>query len=62
MNTAARSTSDPDKLARFLDSIGSFSEDMILWFNVEERLYHYTDLAGMKGIISGADLWLTHAQ
>jgi len=62
MSTATPSTSDPDKLKRFLDSIGSFSEDMILWFNVEERLYHYTDLAGMKGIISGDDLWLTHAQ
>lgn len=55
-------TTDPDKLMGFLNSIGSFSEDLILFFNVEQRLYHYTNLEGLRGIIAGNDLWLTHAQ
>ncbi|MEP7367212.1 MAG: DUF2971 domain-containing protein [Acidobacteriota bacterium] len=62
MSTAAPSTSDADKLARFLDSIGSFSTDLILWFNQEQRLYHYTTLEGLRGMVASHDLWLTHAR
>jgi hypothetical protein len=62
MDKVIQPTSDPDKLQSFLGSIGSASEDMILWFNVEQRLYHYTNLEGLQGIIANNDLWLTHAQ
>ncbi|UWZ84556.1 DUF2971 domain-containing protein [Occallatibacter riparius] len=55
-------TTDPGKLKGFLESIGSFSEDLILWFNVGQKLYHYTNLEGLLGILSKNDLWLTHAQ
>lgn len=62
MSITISPTSAPDKLQGFLTSIGSWSEDQILWFNVEQRLYHYTNLDGLHGIISNGDLWLTHAQ
>ena len=62
MTTILNPTTEPDKLRGFLDSIGSFSEDMILWFNVGQKLYHYTDLDGLQGIVANNDLWLTHAQ
>ncbi len=62
MNSALNPTTEPDRLRGFLDSIGSWSEDLVLWFNVEQRLYHYTNLDGLKGIIGSSDLWLTHAQ
>ncbi|MCC6860052.1 MAG: DUF2971 domain-containing protein [Bryobacterales bacterium] len=62
MSTAFNPTTDPDRLRGFLNSIGSFSEDLILWFNVEQKLYHYTNLDGLRGIVSNSDLWLTHAQ
>ncbi len=54
----------PDKLAGFLDSIGSFSEEGILWFEPEkkEKLYHYTTLDGLRGVVENSDLWLTHAE
>lgn len=60
--SALNSTTDPDKLMGFLNSIGSFSEDLILWFNVEKKLYHYTNLEGLRCIVADSDLWLTHAQ
>ncbi len=62
MNSAMSSTTDPGRLGGFLNSIGSFSEDLILWFNVEQKLYHYTNLDGLRGIVANSDLWLTHAQ
>jgi hypothetical protein len=62
MSDLMGATTDLDRLANFLASIGSFSEDLILFFNVEERLYHYTDLGGFHGIATTDDLWLTHAQ
>jgi hypothetical protein len=56
------SSIEPDRLRGFLNSIGSASEDLILWFNTEQKLYHYTDLDGLRGIIANNDVWLTHAQ
>jgi hypothetical protein len=62
MSTDASKTSNPDRLAEFLNSIGSFSTDRILWFNEARQLYHYTNLEGLNGIVRTDDLWLTHAQ
>jgi hypothetical protein len=62
MDSAMSSTTDPGRLGGFLNSIGSFSEDLILWFNVEQELYHYTNLEGLGGIIANSDLWLTNAR
>src|ERR1035441_5806539 len=62
MDSAMSSTTDPGRLGGFLNSIGTFSEDLILWFNVEQQLYHYTNLEGLGGIIANSDLWLTNAR
>jgi hypothetical protein len=50
--------SNTEQLKPFLMSVGSYQQDLI--FGVKERLFHYTDLGGFQGIISGHDLWLTH--
>ena len=50
--------SNTEELKPFLIAVGSFQPDLI--FGVTERLFHYTDLGGFQGIISGHDLWLTH--
>jgi Protein of unknown function (DUF2971) len=55
-------TTDVTRLSGFLASIGSFSEDMILFFNQSETLYHYTSLDGLLAIVEGEDLRLTHAR
>lgn len=62
MDNSINPTTAPDKLRGFLDSIGSFSEDLILWYSLEQRLYHYTNLDGLNAIVANNDLWLTHAQ
>jgi|SRR5450759_2387598 Protein of unknown function (DUF2971) len=62
MGGAETPTLDIGKLSGFLSSIGSFSENLILWFSVEQNLYHYTNLDGLRGIVENDDLWLTHTQ
>jgi hypothetical protein len=54
-------------LSNFLVSIGSYHVDLV--YNPQSklaqgtlRLYHYTDLGGLLGILSNHDLWLTHSQ
>ena len=52
---------DIEALRNFLDTIRSFAGPaLILESSSVSRLYHYTDLSGLNGIISGNDLWLTH--
>lgn len=51
---------DFDGLKHFLDSIGSASQYLVQDFGPDQRLYHYTDLAALKGIVENHDLWLTH--
>src|SRR3954471_7489320 len=51
-----------DRLASFLASIGSFSEDLILFFQVNETLFHYTTLEGLLGILESNDLRLTNTR
>lgn len=54
---------DIEALRSFLDSIRSFAgPELILESSHVPRLYHYTDLAGLNGIVSRNDLWLTHVR
>jgi hypothetical protein len=56
-----RPSVDIEQLHNFLDSIKSFAgPELILESSSVSRLYHYTDLAGLSGILSSNDLWLTH--
>jgi len=56
-----RPSVDIDALRNFLDSIRSYAgTELILESDSVKRLYHYTDLAGLNGILSTNDLWLTH--
>jgi hypothetical protein len=56
-----RPSLDIESLRNFLDSIRSFAgPELILESSSVHRLYHYTDLPGLNGIVSTNDLWLTH--
>ena len=57
-----RSTLDFSLLADFLASVHSFTEDLIYGPAQGQPLYHYTDLAGLQGIVQNHDLWLTHSR
>jgi hypothetical protein len=54
-------------LSSFLISIGSYHQDLVFKpqneFTTDKnfRLYHYTDLGGLLGILQNHDLWLTHS-
>jgi hypothetical protein len=59
--TSQRPSVDIEALRIFLDSIRSFAgPELILESSSVNRLYHYTDLPGLNGIVSTNDLWLTH--
>lgn len=47
-------------LQSFLDSVESINNQLVLSPDPERRLYHYTDLGGLQGIVEKHDLWLTH--
>lgn len=50
-------------LHEFLKQISSSAgPGLILHSSSVSRLYHYTNLAGLQGILSGNDLWLTHVR
>lgn len=58
---STRPSLDIEALREFLDNLGSFAgPELILESSRVSRLYHYTDLAGLNGILSTNDLWLTH--
>jgi hypothetical protein len=60
---STRPALDIEDLREFLDNLGSFAgPELILESSSVSRLYHYTDLAGLNGILSTNDLWLTHLQ
>jgi hypothetical protein len=46
----------------FLESRRTFTEDLIYAGRSAEFVYHYTDLEGLRGIVSNNDLWLTHSR
>src|SRR5579863_316811 len=58
---SSRTPVDLQQLGMFLSSIGSFNPALIYGSRVHGRLYHYTDLPGLLGIVSNHDLWLTHS-
>jgi hypothetical protein len=45
-----------------LESIGSFSPDLIFNRGAATPIHHYTDLGGLKGIVENSDLWLTNSR
>jgi len=48
------------ELKRFLDYLRSPTDELI--HVRSDRLYHYTDLAALCGIVGSHDLWLTHSR
>lgn len=61
-NEQPRPDVDITALTAFLDSLQSFSVDLVLNIQPGQSLYHYTDLGGLLGIVQNHDLWLTHSR
>src|SRR5215207_7376303 len=61
-NADPRPTIDTDALNAFLQAIGSYTPELILGPAQDQPLHHYTDLAGLQGIMNQNDLWLTHSR
>src|SRR5262245_28776461 len=57
-----RTHDDFSTLMSFLDRVKSYTEDLIFIKDSRKALYHYTDLAGLQGILQNDDLWLTHSR
>lgn len=57
-----RSPFDLDALKQFLVSVRSHTDELIFGPDKGKPLYHYTDLSGLRGILQGHDLWLTHSR
>jgi hypothetical protein len=57
-----RSPIDIPALNKFLESVGSYTVDLIFSPGGLQALYHYTDLKGMQGIVDNHDLWLTNSR
>jgi len=53
---------DSNALLEFLKRVESYTEDLIYGVPAGEGLYHYTDLAGLQGILSSSDIWLTNSR
>ena len=59
---AARQPINIKALTQFLDSLTSYSQDLIQHLHSGQKLCHYTSLDGAIGIISSGDLWLTNSR
>lgn len=59
---APRQPIDIDTLTGFLDSLESYSQDLVQHLRSGQKLCHYTTLDGAVGIIGGGDLWLTNSR
>lgn len=57
-----RLDSDSNALLEFLKHVESYTEDLIYGVPPGEGLYHYTDLAGLQGILFNGDIWLTNSR
>jgi hypothetical protein len=53
---------DIQVLTGFLNSLQSYSQDLVQHLQSGARLCHYTSLEGAIGIIGGGDLWLTNSR
>ena len=61
--TAGRPNVDVNVLSEFLQHVQSYAPDLIYIHGGQgQSLFHYTDLAGLQGIVQGHDLWLTHSR
>ncbi len=61
--TSRRTPVNIEELRYFLDSIRSFAGPALILESASiSRLYHYTDLCGLNGIVTTNDLWLTHSR
>jgi hypothetical protein len=49
-------------LTKFLDSLQSYSQDLVQHLQSGAALCHYTTLEGLYGIIVSGDLWLTNSR
>lgn len=47
-------------LTGFLNSLESYSQDLVQHLRAGVKLSHYTTLDGALGIVQGGDLWLSH--
>jgi hypothetical protein len=56
-----RSAVDLSELTPFLQFVDSYNPNLVFAPRSGAALFHYTDLAGMLGIIGQDDLWLTHS-
>ncbi|TBW13193.1 DUF2971 domain-containing protein [Azotobacter chroococcum subsp. isscasi] len=59
--TAPHQPIDIKVLTQFLNSLQSYSQDLVQHLRSGQKLCHYTSLEGAIGIISGRDLWLTNS-
>lgn len=62
MAKKAAPAADIDVLGRFLDSLNSYSSELIQKLESGSFLHHYTTLDGAKGILESGDLWLSNAR
>jgi hypothetical protein len=60
--TPKRSDAEADALRSFLQSVGSYTVDLIFGVPPDQHLFHYTDLNGLQGILTNGDLWLTDSR
>src|SRR6266481_1848748 len=49
-------------LSQFLDSLQSYSQDLVQHLYSGQKLCHYTSIEGAIGIVTGRDLWLTNSR
>jgi hypothetical protein len=59
---APRPPLDIPVLTDFLNSLTSYSQDLVQHLRSGQKLCHYTSLEGALGIISSGDLWLTDSR
>jgi len=57
-----RSPIDIPALNRFLESVNSYTVDLIFFPGGLQSIHHYTDLRGLQGIVDNHDLWLTNSR
>lgn len=57
-----RSAVDLAALSNFLESLSSYHEFLVQIPAQDQKIYHYTDLNALSGIVSGHDLWLTNSR
>lgn len=62
MATNASTPIDLNALRGFLDSLHSYSQDLIQNLESGHSLHHYTTLEGAAGILASGDLWLSNAR